>query len=479
MGRSAGTSISVAISVATIAAGLLGACAGLSPQRSPDLPPEALFDRSLVVVRQPAPPLQADGIGDDLAAEYGLADPAAGIGRGLAIRLATERGMIVLSTDAEPSAVSEPAALAAAHPGADYVLDVKTLTWGLDNYVTARSRYRLNYAARLRLVDAQGALVAVAECRSEQGDIDNPPSREALLAQNAFLVKGYLDLATAHCIEHAAARMLGLRAPETQVASRRGEPILVPSAKPAVASRPVQLPAAAPMPSVHEFFDDSVVPAPTPTATPQAAARPRIATAPTPTPRATVRPLPSPSPSVRPMPTPVPTPTPTPAPTSVPTPAPAPAATPTATPSPAPVATPVVLPRPPASPEPAPRIEATARPPLPAPTAESQVPTAPPAEPRLEDELPRSDRLSPAARASGQVIELLQDTPFRDSPRIGTRISRTLPAGTEVVVRQRVYNAEGEWWFVIIPGDIGWMRSPDPIPYGSPRAGTDTRADRP
>ncbi|MEC9364318.1 MAG: hypothetical protein VYC42_13935 [Pseudomonadota bacterium] len=461
--------------MATIAAGLLGACAGLSPQRSADLPAEALFDRSLVVVRQPAPPLQADGIGDDLAAEYGLADPAAGIGRGLAIRLATERGMIVLSTDAEPSAVSEPAALAAAHPGADYVLDVKTLSWGLDNYVTARSRYRLNYAARLRLVDAQGALVAVAECRSEQGDIDNPPSREALLAQNAFLVKGYLDLTTAHCIEYAAARMLGLRAPEPQVASRRGEPILVPSAKPAVASRPVQLPAAAPMPSVHEFFDDSVVPAPTPTATPQAAVLPRIAAAPTPTPRATVRPMPSPSPSVRPMPTPVPTPTPTlaptPAPTSVPT--PAPAATPT------PVATPVVLPRPPASPEPAPRIEATARPPLPAPTAAPQVLTAPPAESRLEDELPRSDRLSPAARASGQVIELLQDTPFRDSPRIGTRISRTLPAGTEVVVRQRVYNAEGEWWFVIIPGDIGWMRSPDPIPYGSPRAGTDTRADRP
>ena len=80
---------------------------------------------------------------------------------------------------------------------------VVALTWGLDNYVTARSRYRLNYAARLRLVDAQGALVATAECRSEQGDIDNPPSREALLAQNAFLVKGYLDLATAHCIEHA------------------------------------------------------------------------------------------------------------------------------------------------------------------------------------------------------------------------------------------------------------------------------------
>lgn len=473
MGRSAGTSISVAISVATIAAGLLGACAGLSPQRSPDLPPEALFDRSLVVVRQPAPPLQADGIGDDLAAEYGLADPAAGIGRGLAIRLATERGMIVLSTDAEPSAVSEPAALAAAHPGADYVLDVKTLSWGLDNYVTARSRYRLNYAARLRLVDAQGALVATAECRSEQGDIDNPPSSEALLAQNAFLVKGYLDLATAHCIEHAAARMLGLRAPETQVASRRGEPILVPSAKPAVASRPVQLPATAPMPSVHEFFDDSVVPAPTPTATPQVATLPRIAAAPAPVS------TPTPRPTVRPMPTPVSTPTPTLAPTPAPTSVPTPAPTPAATPNPTPVATPVVLPRPPASPEPAPRIEATARPPLPAPTAAPQVLTAPPAEPRLEDALPRSDRLSPAARASGQVIELLQDTPFRDSPRIGTRISRTLPAGTEVVVRQRVYNAEGEWWFVIIPGDIGWMRSPDPIPYGSPRAGTDTRADRP
>jgi hypothetical protein len=29
-------------------------------------------------------------------------------------------------------------------------------------------------------------------------------------------------------------------------------------------------------------------------------------------------------------------------------------------------------------------------------------------------------------------------------------------------VRQRIYNAEGEWWFVVVPGDVGWIPSPDP-----------------
>src|SRR5690606_21025278 len=107
-------------------------------------------------------------------------DPAARIGRGLAISLATERGMIVLSTGGDAVDNADGSALVAANPGADYVLDVKTVDWALDNYATARNRYRLNYVAQLRLIDARGELVAATRCESEQGDADNPASREDL-----------------------------------------------------------------------------------------------------------------------------------------------------------------------------------------------------------------------------------------------------------------------------------------------------------
>jgi hypothetical protein len=418
--------------ITIFAAVAVGGCAGMSAQRPLQVQADALYDRNIVVVRQAPPALGGAGIEEDLVETYRLADPAARIGRGLAISLATTRGMIVLSTGGSTSAEADGAALAAANPNADYVLDVSTVDWGFDNFSGARNRYKLHYAAQLRLIDKQGETVATSRCDSEQGDADNPASREDLLAQDAALVKGYLDLATARCIEHAARNMLGLRDPEAEIVSTRGQPIRIPPPREAVslAARP---PVNAPMPSVHDFFDTSAAAAP-------------LAT---PTVMATARPVATPSAAPRPRPTPQPTATPT------------PTAIPSAQPTPAPR-----------------RAEALAVAPTPMPTPmPTPVPTQAPAaaEAPAEDELLDTDRLSAAARASGEVVELLADTPFRDSPRLTTRINRTLPTGTEVVVRQRVYNAEGEWWFIIIPGDIGWIRSPDPIPYGSPRTGTDTR----
>src|SRR5690606_28542844 len=139
------------------------ACAGLSAQRPLQIPADALYDRNIVVVRQAPPALDAAGIEEDLVATYALADPAARIGRGLAISLATERGMIVLSTGGDAVDNADGSALAAANPGADYVLDVKTVDWALNS---SRNRYRFNYVARLRLIDAQGELVAATRCES-------------------------------------------------------------------------------------------------------------------------------------------------------------------------------------------------------------------------------------------------------------------------------------------------------------------------
>jgi hypothetical protein len=100
--------------------------------------------------------------------------------------------------------------------------------------------------------------------------------------------------------------------------------------------------------------------------------------------------------------------------------------------------------------------------PTPQPAVRLPPAAAPDAHRTDQDNLLRRDVLSEAARASGQVILVLEDTPFRDGPRRMAPVTRMLAAGTEIVVRQRIYNAEGEWWFVVVPGDVGWIPSPDP-----------------
>jgi hypothetical protein len=335
--------------VVTAAATTLAACAlGAPQQTAPVLAGQVLAGKRVAVTTQPPPLLKAGSVGEDLSAAYGIGDPAARIGRGVALSLVGERGMTLLLDDG-------------AEADADYVIDVQTREWALDPYPLSRSRYRLKYAAQLRLIDrADGRVLAESSCRSEQGDSDNPPTRDALVADNAALVKGYLGMATAACVDVAVRESLRLRDARQSVIVAAGA--VTGSAAHAAAHRtgPAEdLPASQP---------DSL---------------------------------------------------------------------------------------------PALRLEASLRPPPP--ESERSEP-----EQSERDQLPRRGGLSAATRASGQVIVLLKDTPFRDSPRHVAPATMTLPEGMEIVVRQRIYNADGEWWFVAVPGDVGWIPSPDPMTRGGP-----------
>ncbi len=85
----------------------------------------------------------------------------------------------------------------------------------------------------------------------------------------------------------------------------------------------------------------------------------------------------------------------------------------------------------------------------PEPVAEAPAPAGPAAEPTIE---------TASALASGaHRMRLLAAMPFRDSPKRETAAKATLPIGTVLVLRNRVTNADGDWWFVQTDTDIGWI----------------------
>jgi hypothetical protein len=61
------------------------------------------------------------------------------------------------------------------------------------------------------------------------------------------------------------------------------------------------------------------------------------------------------------------------------------------------------------------------------------------------------------APAAGQPVRLTAPTPYRDAPVQSRPIKAMLQAGTDVLMRSRVTNAEGDWWFVQTDADIGWI----------------------
>lgn len=138
--------------------------------------------------------------GNSIINENNIEDPAIAIAQGLADKLTTVRSANVL-TSGQISKNDNINELLKVNAGADYLLDVKTLGWMFNYYPTDWAHYRVNYSARLRLIDAASKkVIAESMCQSVQGDDQNPPSKEQLLNNKAALLKDYLAKAADSCV---------------------------------------------------------------------------------------------------------------------------------------------------------------------------------------------------------------------------------------------------------------------------------------
>jgi len=149
--------------------------------------------------------------GNEIVKANDIEDPALKITQGLAEKLVASRGMVVIPNQDKSAASDEVAVLLSTYPNVHYVLDVKTLGWAFVYYPTDWSHYKVNYSARLRLIDSSTkAVAAEAGCQAIQADDKNPPTKDQLLDNKAALLKEYLDKAASSCLEVLSKDLLKL-----------------------------------------------------------------------------------------------------------------------------------------------------------------------------------------------------------------------------------------------------------------------------
>ena len=149
--------------------------------------------------------------GQRVLKEDHIVDPADAIATMLGDAMAGQHGAVVLTPHAA-SPRDEPAAIvAAAAPGARYVLAVGTVSWGVGNLPMPRSNYFVSYVARARLIDARTkTVVAEAGCMQPQDGSEFNGAWADLSADNGRLIKTELAARADRCVHFLRRDLLGL-----------------------------------------------------------------------------------------------------------------------------------------------------------------------------------------------------------------------------------------------------------------------------
>ncbi|MHA6206266.1 hypothetical protein ACXU4B_17700 [Dyella soli] len=139
--------------------------------------------------------------GNELVKSENIEDPAIEISDHLASDMAVKRSATILPASHQIAVDDNPSSLVKIYPGADVILDVKTINWMYNYYPTNWGKYHVMYTARVRLIDGKtGALVAQHMCKVDPTDPNDPPSNDALRADHAALLKQFLHKAANTCI---------------------------------------------------------------------------------------------------------------------------------------------------------------------------------------------------------------------------------------------------------------------------------------
>ena len=93
---------------------------------------------------------------------------------------------------------------------AKFIIDVKTVVWGVGFIKDNKRRYGTVYLANARLIDIQTkAVIAEERCGAGSGN-SKPPTYDEMLANEALFIKKELAAATDACVKTLKAEMLAL-----------------------------------------------------------------------------------------------------------------------------------------------------------------------------------------------------------------------------------------------------------------------------
>lgn len=137
-----------------------------------------------------------------IGAEGQYADPSIAVGERLAQDLAGKYGDELVSNQNAIAPNDDVSTLLKTYPGADLIIDVKTINWMYSYYPTKWNTYWVFYAARLRVLDGKtGNLVAQAICKAKQPpDPATAPTGDQLVANDGQVLKDLLQKEGDSCV---------------------------------------------------------------------------------------------------------------------------------------------------------------------------------------------------------------------------------------------------------------------------------------
>lgn len=128
--------------------------------------------------------------GNKIVNDNAVADPADLIEQNLAPAVAKHLGAQLQSGPAPIVKGGNPKELAAAANGADYVLDIESKGWMFAYYPADWNTYWIGYSVETNLIDAKSAKVmSKMTCYADTNKHPSSPSRDAMLANNAQIIK--------------------------------------------------------------------------------------------------------------------------------------------------------------------------------------------------------------------------------------------------------------------------------------------------
>lgn len=143
--------------------------------------------------------------------ETGFSDPAVGIAQALTGALKARQGTPVLPDMGVAADYTVESAIATT-PTAQWLVEVSTVTWGVVNFPTDWSHYRIPYVGKLRVIDVESKrIIAESVCESKQGETRSP-SIQQLATRDASLLRFYFQQAQFECADQFATKVFGLAA---------------------------------------------------------------------------------------------------------------------------------------------------------------------------------------------------------------------------------------------------------------------------
>lgn len=138
--------------------------------------------------------------GSAIVQENGIANPATAVGDELLAAAEKHYGVVKASMASIPIKSTDPAELAAAATGADFVLDVEDNGQSFFYYPTSWTHYWVATNINVRVVDVhKSKLIAEGHCAVNSQQDPNPPTKDELLANKAARLKSLLDSQAAEC----------------------------------------------------------------------------------------------------------------------------------------------------------------------------------------------------------------------------------------------------------------------------------------